>query len=330
MGVRSSLAAAFRLVGLGFEPSGHLEKSLSIGGGLAGLAGVILIGQWSLGLDAGAGLVASMGASAVLLFAVPHGPLSQPWPVFGGHLVSAVIGVACAKLIAQPVLTAALAVGLAIGAMYYLRCIHPPGGATALSAVVGSEAVRDLGFQYVLTPVLLNVVTILMVALVFNYPFPWRRYPAALVRRARVAPTPPPERPLRTRPPHLANASDATGDADASSRVRNDPGNSALHPADIHRGAYYSNGQFGNDWEVRRVVDIFQDSSPPGDSGEPVAYEVVAGLQRRHRGVVSRQALAAWAHYEVVRNESSWQRAVPPHRAIRGDATDPGTPRSPT
>jgi CBS-domain-containing membrane protein len=119
-----------------------------------------------------------MGASAVLLFAVPHGQLSQPWPVFGGHLVSALIGVASAKLVAPPLLAAAVAVALAISAMYYLRCIHPPGGATALTAVAGGETVHALGFHYVLTPVLLNVLIILAVALLFNFPFSWRRYPA--------------------------------------------------------------------------------------------------------------------------------------------------------
>lgn len=158
--------------------SGHLEKWISTVGGLIGLAGVLAISNAQLGLHGAASLVASMGASAVLLFAVPHGALSQPWPVFGGHLVSAVVGVACAKAIPDPVIAGPVAVGLAIGAMHYLRCIHPPGGATALSAVVGGPTVLQLGFQYVITPVLLNVTTLLLVAFVFNAPFAWRRYPA--------------------------------------------------------------------------------------------------------------------------------------------------------
>jgi CBS domain-containing membrane protein len=172
-----------RFAGIGADASGHLEKWVSAAGGLAGLTGVMLISQAHLGAAESVGLVASMGASAVLLFAVPHGPLSQPWAVFGGHLVSAAVGVACTKLVEDPSLAGPLAVGLAIGAMHYLRCIHPPGGATALSAVVGGEAVHRLGFQYVLTPVLLNALVILLVALAFNYPFPWRRYPTALAQR---------------------------------------------------------------------------------------------------------------------------------------------------
>ena len=125
-------------------------------------------------------VVASMGASAVLLFAVPHGALSQPWAVLGGHLVSACIGVTCAKVIGDPLVAAALAVGLSIGAMYYLHCIHPPGGATALVAVIGGDAVHQLGYTFILSPVLENVLIILAVAVLVNLPFRHRRYPAAL------------------------------------------------------------------------------------------------------------------------------------------------------
>lgn len=160
-------------------PDSHLEKWLSAAGGVVALFAVLGISRLHLGAEAATGLVASMGASAVLLFAVPHGPLSQPWPLVGGHLVSAVLGVACARFVPDPLIAAALAVGLAIAAMHYLDCIHPPGGATALSAVVGGDAVSQLGFHFVLTPVLLNVVSILLVAVLFNAPFAWRRYPFA-------------------------------------------------------------------------------------------------------------------------------------------------------
>lgn len=160
--------------------SSHLEKWLSALGGITSLSGILLISHTALGMQGAAMLVASMGASAVLLFAVPHGPLSQPWPVLGGHIISALVGVTCARFIHDPLLASALAVGLAIGTMHYLNCIHPPGGATALSAVAGGEVVQQLGYQYVLTPVALNAVTILLIAIVFNYPFHWRRYPLSL------------------------------------------------------------------------------------------------------------------------------------------------------
>lgn len=172
---------------------GHIEQWMSGAGGLLGLAAVVFISTRQLGLHDAAGVVASMGASAVLLFAVPHGPLSQPWAVFGGHLVSALVGVACAQWISHPIVAAAAAVGLAITGMHYLNCIHPPGGATALSAVVGGEAVHQLGFQFVLTPVLLNTLIILLVAVLFNAPFAWRRYPAAWAPREK---SPPPATPV--------------------------------------------------------------------------------------------------------------------------------------
>ena len=180
--MRAALTILRRFAGIGLDRAGHLEKALSMVGGLIGLTGVILISEVHLGAAGSVGLVASMGASAVLLFAVPHGPLSQPWSVLGGHMASSIVGVACAVAIAEPLVAAPLAVALAIGVMHYLRCIHPPGGATALSAVVGGDAVHELGFQYVLTPVMLNATAILLIALVFNYPFRWRRYPAGFVK----------------------------------------------------------------------------------------------------------------------------------------------------
>ena len=103
-----------------------------------------------------------MGASAVLLFAAPHVPFSQPWNVLGGHAFSAIVGVACWQLIPDYTIAASASVGLAIGVMYLTRCIHPPGGATALAAVIGSEKLHNLGYSYEVQPILLNTVTILM------------------------------------------------------------------------------------------------------------------------------------------------------------------------
>jgi CBS-domain-containing membrane protein len=175
--VKSVLSGLRRWAGIGNDLSTNAEKWVSTIGGLAGILSVALVSQSQLGLAGSASIIASMGSSAVLLFAVPHGPLSQPWPVFGGHLVSALIGVTCVKLISDPMLAAAIAVALAIGAMHYLRCMHPPGGATALGAVLGGDAVHQLGYQFVITPVMLNAITILLVAVLFNAPFAWRRYP---------------------------------------------------------------------------------------------------------------------------------------------------------
>ena len=164
------------------------ERLVSVAGSFFGILLVVMISvylhdQADIDHSSAAIVVASMGASAVLLFAAPHSPLSQPWPLVGSHLISAMIGVGCAMLIPSPVIAAAVAVSLAIGAMQVLRCLHPPGGATALAAVIGGDAVHSLGFEFVLTTVLINVLTILAVAVVFNYPFPWRRYPVSWSRK---------------------------------------------------------------------------------------------------------------------------------------------------
>ncbi|MGD8618674.1 MAG: HPP family protein [Gammaproteobacteria bacterium] len=281
-----------RFAGIGATGSGHLEKWISGAGGLTGILGVLLISQAYLGLSGSASLVASMGASAVLLFAVPHGPLSQPWAVFGGHLISAAIGVGCARLHAPPLFTSALAVALAISAMHYLRCIHPPGGATALTAVAGGESVHAMGFQFVLTPVLLNVLVILLVAMLFNIPFPWRRYPVLWAQQRK--------RPLS--PPGTSAAEDRSMAA-ASSGASRTIESGDRHPADIRAGRDYCNGAFGPDWQVRRIIN-----SRHSDAGEIVSYRVVAGSKRRQTGSASREAFAGWARYEVRLNENSWQR----------------------
>jgi len=123
-------------------------------------------------------LIAPMGASAVLLFAVPSSPLAQPWSIIGGNLVAALVGVTCGKLIGEPALAAALAIAVAIGCMFALRCIHPPSGAVALTAVLGGPAVHAMGYGFVLSPVLLNSFLLLAMALFFNNATR-RRYPHA-------------------------------------------------------------------------------------------------------------------------------------------------------
>ena len=101
-----------KLLGIESAPVSHGERLVSIMGVFTGILLVLLVSHQFVGGQPAALIVASMGASAVLLFAVPHGPLSQPWPVAGGHLVSALIGVACAKLIAPPLLAALVGVTL--------------------------------------------------------------------------------------------------------------------------------------------------------------------------------------------------------------------------
>ncbi len=119
-------------------------------------------------------LIAPMGASAVLVFGVPASPLAQPWAVVGGNTLSALVGVACVRWVGSPEWAAALAVGLAIGLMFALRCLHPPGGASAL--LVALTGVSDPWFA--LDPVLLNSLLLMVVGVAYNtatrrqYPHP--------------------------------------------------------------------------------------------------------------------------------------------------------------
>jgi CBS-domain-containing membrane protein len=178
-----------KMLGIELSPVSHRERLVSALGGFIGIFAVYSTSQALLGATASPILVLSMGSTAAMLFAVPHGALSQPWPLLGGHLVSGLIGIACLLYVPDPLLAGSLATGLSIGAMHYLRCIHPPAGATALAAALGNESVRAMGFAFVAAPLMLNVLIILAAAIAFNALFPWRRYPAALVSGA--GPQPP-------------------------------------------------------------------------------------------------------------------------------------------
>ncbi len=164
--------------------STHREKIISGLGGFVAISGVFWVTQqFEQGLHARLLLIASMGATAVLLFAAPKSPLSQPWNVIGGHVVSALVGVAVYRLVDNPVLGGGLAVGLAITAMYYLQCLHPPGGATSLIPMISGAVMGDYGFWFVLFPIGLGAALMVAIAVVFNLPFPWRRYPQVLAER---------------------------------------------------------------------------------------------------------------------------------------------------
>lgn len=154
------------------------------GGGLAILVLFIVSGLVLPTTDCALLVICSMGASAVLLFAMPHGQLSQPWSVIAGHCVSAAIGIACARFIPVKLIAIACAVCLSIGAMLQLKCLHPPGGATALTAVLGGSTIQQLGFKFVLFPVMANAVSIVLLAVLINFFFKRRRYPAVLVKSA--------------------------------------------------------------------------------------------------------------------------------------------------
>lgn len=312
--MKSWLQACLGVLGVEANTTSHHEKWISAVGGGLGIAAVYGLSHWALdGMAAGL-MVASMGASAVLLFAVPHGTLSQPWAVVVGHCVSGFIGVSCYLWLGNSLLSAAVAVGLAVGAMAYLRCIHPPGGATALAAVIGGPAVHNLGYGYLLTPVGLNLIAILAVALLFNNLFHWRRYPVALMKPRASA----------TDRPHLAlshedfaaamHALDTYVDvsseelAELFDRAWEHARAADMQALRLTRGHYYSNGEVGAKWCVRQVFDLAED-----DADSPRArliYRAVAGAREEQTGMCRVDEFRRWAKFRVTKQGERWIKAT--------------------
>lgn len=315
--VREAIAASWagRLLGIELTPVSHTERMVSAGGGCIAILLLYWLERDLVGETGAAMMIGSMGASAVLLFAVPHGALSQPWAVLMGHAISAVIGVAVAKLVPSVMIASALAVGLAIGAMHYLRAIHPPGGATALTAVIGGSAVRDLGFSFVLRPVLINAVVMIAAAVAINAAFKWRRYPAALGRRKTV---------VTSKSDEVSQPSAELSHQDfvaALRRIgtfvdiseeefnelralmREEEARRRLKPNQIRHGGYYANNGEAECFSVRRVVDV-----EPGLEHGRIIWRSVAGSDRNTQGISSRQEFIEWAYYEVERSGNAWMR----------------------
>jgi CBS domain-containing membrane protein len=127
-------------------------------------------------------LAASMGASTILVIAVHHSPLSQPWAVIGGHLVGALSGLLAALLVEHGILACMLAMMLTVLVQITLRCLHAPGGGTALLPILGGAALKAEGFGFV-GVVLLNALVLVAAAILINSLLPGRRYPLAFAPR---------------------------------------------------------------------------------------------------------------------------------------------------
>lgn len=169
-----------RFIGIETNKTSHLERFISGATACIALISVFYFSSLTLSLPDSLLVVSSIGASAVLLFAVPHGALSQPWPFMVGHLISAGIGISFYQQFGASFMTGAMAVGVSIIVMHYLGCLHPPGGSTALFCVVGGSSIHAMGYAFLLYPLLINLLAMLVLALVINNGFYWRRYPLFL------------------------------------------------------------------------------------------------------------------------------------------------------
>ena len=147
-------------------------------GSFLGLAAVSLIHYNILDETGLTMIIGSFGASAVLIYGAIRSPLAQPRNLLGGHILSAIIGVTAFQLLGgQPWLAAAIAVSTSIAVMHLTKTLHPPGGATALIAVIGGDSVHNLGYLYVVMPTALGAIVMLIIALIINNIPKNRRYP---------------------------------------------------------------------------------------------------------------------------------------------------------
>ena len=300
------------LLGVQLDTTEHKEKIISALGGGIGILLILTVTSLFIEFNSAGLIVASMGASAVLLFAVPHGPLSQPWAVFGGHMVSAFIGVTCYLTISEPIMAAALAVGLSIGIMYYFRCIHPPGGATALTAVMGGTDIHSLGYDFIVTPVLINVIIILATAYFFNYLFTWRRYPVAIAQQYQQKK----EKNARQKQIGLIPRKDLEfalhsmqSFADITEvelekiyqTAKQHQAESHLELNDIKLGHYYLHGKNDGNGVIRRVIDESLDEK------DMLIYKIITGPERKKTQVTTRSEFANWAKHEVIFDDNKWK-----------------------
>ena len=161
------------------EPADHFWTFL---GAFTAIASIGFLQQAHLTRQDDIFLIGSFGASCVLVFGATHSPLAQPRNVIGGHVLASLLGVAIHKVVPEPIwLASALAVSLAIVGMQITKTMHPPAGATALIANIGSQKITSLGFAYTLSPVLTGVTILLVVALIVNNIPSGRSYPVALL-----------------------------------------------------------------------------------------------------------------------------------------------------
>lgn len=155
------------------------EQLWSFIGSFVGIGLIAFCQRNLVSSDVSVFLIGSFGASSVLVYGAIQSPLAQPRNLIGGHVFSALIGVTVYKLVPDPLwISAPLAVSCSIVFMQITKTLHPPGGATALIAVIGNEKVKVLGYLYVLSPVLSGALILLITALIFNNMTKNRSYPA--------------------------------------------------------------------------------------------------------------------------------------------------------
>ncbi|MBU2916361.1 HPP family protein [Psychrosphaera sp. F3M07] len=292
----------FKLIGCESSNTTFVEKVISGIGATVGIFLSYIIASEVLNTNEGYILLTAMGASSVLVFALPHGSLSQPWSVFGGHIISALIGYFVFIFVPEVAIASAIAVGTAVIAMYCIRCLHPPGGATALFIVLAGHSPNALNISALAEILVLNVTALLVTGLIFNNLFEWRRYPAYLYFRNKKT---------------SSNLDELTHEDFSSALLQLDSyvdvsteelalifdlaithakagNNNSLTFLENH---YYSNAQLGRLWSVKEIISL---------TSKMVIYKVVAGDNISLIGKCSLKEFGRWAKLEVELEKKSW------------------------
>ena len=142
-----------------------IERFRSSCGAFVGLMLVLTIAKYlgeSSGIDEW--LMASLGASALLVFALPGSPMAQPWALIAGNTLSAFVGISCAHLINEPLIAMPIAAALSILGMFMLRCLHPPAAAVALITVLGPI----LHYRYAIFPVMVDSILLVVAGAIYS------------------------------------------------------------------------------------------------------------------------------------------------------------------
>ncbi|MBO1927908.1 HPP family protein [Thiomicrorhabdus sp. 6S2-11] len=302
--------------------SSLLEKLYSALGGFIGILAVAIISHHYADPQSAWLMTASMGASAVLLFAAPHGPMSQPWPVFGGHMVSAITALTFSLYLLpwiDPLLILAITVGVSIFAMYALGCLHPPGGATALTIVLSAEkAPSTVNFDFLAFPLLLNLVVILIIA-VFFHSLGSKKYPVFFAQNT-----------FRKRSENQEQMPDALSHEEFLSALAEIDSFVDINEQELRRileltqvcaptqpliaeqlnsGGYYSNGALGRDWSVRQIKELVEDDQAVGEK-QLVIFKQKAGSEKLKTDCITVSNFLKWAAYEVEPATSGWQKKI--------------------
>tara|TARA_R110002167_G_scaffold320377_4_gene526233 strand:- start:505 stop:1374 length:870 start_codon:yes stop_codon:yes gene_type:complete len=216
-------------------------------------------------------IAASTGASAFLIFTLPKSVFSQNWSVIAGHLTSAFIGVSCFKLLGDSIIATALSVALTVIGMHLLRCPHPPGCATALLAVIGGEPVTQLGYNYVLFPILINISTLLAIAHGFHWFFE-RFYK----NKHKLG--------LNQPHSHIADHNESSFNLiKIVDDLRSDR-------ATLLEGMLYSHSQNTHHASIRKIISL---------SNNQVSYEVVHGYTKGKKDCVPYAHFVTWVRFKV-------------------------------